>query len=112
MPGVGSGQGYSPKHHFGMVAAVVGFLFGRAATKFSPYRKTSGESLGEWFRVQKEQRYRWTDRLIGRRHFSEMKTTWVDGVPTPWNVRCTSALRLFLAPRSPVGSWAIPWSLS
>lgn len=100
MPGVGSDKGIPLSIIFGMVAAVVGFLFGRAATKFSPYRKTSGESLGEWFRVQKEQRYRWTDRLIGRRHFSEMKTTWVDGVPTP--VECKVYIGSAPVPRSPI----------
>lgn len=100
MPGVGSDKGIPLSIVFGMVAAVGGFLFGRAATKFSPYRKTSGESLGEWFRVQREQRYRWTDRLIGRRHFTEMKTTWVDGVATP--VECRVYIGSAPVPRSPI----------
>lgn len=100
LPGVGDDKALPLRIIISMVAALGGFLFGRAATKFSPYAKTSGEGLGEWARVQREQRYRITDRIIGRKHLSKFGTTWVDGTPTP--VECKVYIGSAPVPRAPI----------
>lgn len=100
IPGVDSSRGMGFMLIFGASMAFAGLLFGRALVRFSPYSKTSGEGLGEWFRVQWDQRYRLVDRMVGRSQFRKMSTTWVDGEAVP--VECRVLLGSAPVPRAPI----------
>lgn len=100
IPGVDSSRGMGFMLIFGASMAFAGLLSGRALVRFSPYSKTSGEGLGEWFRVQWDQRYRLVDRMSGRSQLRKMSTTWVDGEAVP--VECRVLLGSAPVPRAPI----------
>lgn len=81
IPGIGYSKKIGFRVVFALIGVVLGLFAGLAASRFSPYRKTSGEGLGQWLSVQMDKRRYFVDRLIGRKWEMTRQVTWVDGEP-------------------------------